>query len=85
MTAEGIFDKVKETVAEQFELDLDDQEITMETSFEKDLGADSLDLVDIALALEDYFGVNDEDMDEGELSKIKTVGDIVNFLVRLGV
>lgn len=78
MTAEEIFDKVQAVIAEQFELDAD--KITMDTSFEDDLEADSLDLVDLAVELEDEFDIGETE--EGVLEKIKTVGDVVNYIVR---
>ena len=76
MTAEEIFDKVQAVIAEQFELDAD--KITMDTSFEDDLEADSLDLVDLAMELEDEFDIGETE--EGVLEKIKTVGDVVNYI-----
>ena len=50
----------------------------METSFEDDLGADSLDLVDMSMAMEEVFGV--EELTEEEIAGITTVGDLVRFL-----
>lgn len=78
MTAEEIFDKVQAVIAEQFELDTD--KITMNTSFEDDLEADSLDLVDLAVELEDEFAIGETE--EGVLEKIKTVGDVVNYILK---
>lgn len=70
-----LFEKVKNIIAEQ--LDADVEEITMETSMMKDLNADSLDAVEIMMALEDEFGVTIPDEDaEG----FKNIGDIVNYL-----
>ena len=63
-------------LADQFGVDADT--ITMETTFEDDLGADSLDLVDMSMALEEVFGV--EEMTEEEISGITCVGDLVRFL-----
>lgn len=71
-----IFEQLKTMLAEQFGVDADT--ITMETSFEDDLGADSLDLVDMSMALEELFGV--EELTEEEIAGITTVGDLVRFL-----
>ena len=71
-----IFEQLKDLLAEQFGVDADT--ITMDTSFEEDLGADSLDLVDMSMALEEVFGV--EELTEDEIAEITTVGDLVHFL-----
>lgn len=71
-----IFEQLKTMLAEQFGVEVGS--ITMETSFEDDLGADSLDLVDMSMAMEEVFGV--EEMTEEEISGITTVGDLVRFL-----
>ena len=75
MAKEEIFDKLKELVVDQ--LGVEEDEVTMEASMHDDLGADSLDLVDLVLSVEEEFGgkVADED-----LENIKTVGDIVNYI-----
>ena len=52
-------------------------DITMDTSFEEDLGADSLDLFELLMALDDEFGV---EIPEADTENIKTVGDVVNYL-----
>ena len=78
MTAGEIFDKVRVLIAEQLEVKADD--ITMNTSFEDDLEADSLDLVDLAMCLEDEFDIGETE--EGVLEKIKTVGDVVNYILK---
>ena len=70
-----IFEKIAALLAEQFSVDVDS--ITMDTSFE-DLGADSLDIVELSMALEEEFGV--EEMEEDDLSGISTVGDLINYL-----
>ena len=62
-------------LSEQFGVDVDS--ITMDTSFE-DLGADSLDIVEMTMAVEEEFGL--EDMDEEDLSGISTVADLVRYL-----
>ena len=71
-----IFEQLKGLLAEQFGVDADT--ITMDTTFEEDLGADSLDLVDMSMALEEVFGV--EELTEEEIAEITTVGDLVRFL-----
>ena len=71
-----IFEKLAALIAEQFNVDADS--ITMETSFTDDLNADSVDIVDLSMALEEEFGI--EELDEEEASSISTVGDLVRFL-----
>lgn len=72
---EDIFEKVKGVIADK--LGVEPGEITESSSFMDDLGADSLDVVDIVMAFEEEFGVkiNDE-----ELEKFSTVGDVVKYL-----
>ena len=70
-----IFEKLAALLADQFTVEADT--ITMETTFE-DLGADSLDIVELSMALEEEFGM--EEMEEEELSGISTVADLVNYL-----
>ena len=70
-----IFEKLDALLSEQFGVDVDS--ITMDTSFE-DLGADSLDIVEMTMAVEEEFGL--EDMDEEDLSGISTVADLVRYL-----
>ncbi len=69
------FEKVKEIIAEQ--LSISESEITMETSFIDDLGADSLDTFQIISELEENFDIEFEN-DDAE--NIKTVGDAVNYI-----
>lgn len=71
-----IFEKLKALIAEQFNVDEDT--ISMDTSFADDLNADSVDIVDLSMALEEEFGI--EEMGEDEASSISTVGDLVRFL-----
>ena len=75
MAKEEIFDKLKELVVDQ--LGVEEDEVTMEASMQDDLGADSLDLVDLVMYVEEEFGVKVADED---LENIKTVGDIVNYI-----
>ena len=71
-----IFEKLKELIAEQFNVDADS--ITMETSFTDDLNADSVDIVDLSMALEEEFDI--DELSEEEATSISTVGDLVRFL-----
>ena len=75
MAKEEIFNKLKELVADQ--LGVEEDEVTMEATMQDDLGADSLDLVDLVMSVEEEFGVKVADED---LENIKTVGDIVNYI-----
>ena len=70
-----IFEKVVKLLSEQF--GMEPGEITEETSFE-DLGADSVDIVELSMSLEEEFNV--EELAEEDLSAIHTVGDLVNCL-----
>lgn len=71
-----VFEKIKEIILDQLGLD-DDQEISMETSLMKDLEADSLDAVEIIMAIEDEFDVEIPDEDA---EAFKSVGDIVKYV-----
>lgn len=70
-----VFDKVKELISEQLDVKADD--ITEASNIQDDLGADSLDIVDLVMALEDEFDV---EIPEDQVENIKTVGDIVKFI-----
>ena len=74
MSNEEIFQTMRDLVSEQFGMELD--EVTLETSFEDDLGADSVDLVELVMAMEEEFELGQTD--EDEVKAIKTVGDAVN-------
>ena len=76
MSVEEIFQTMQELVAEQFAIE--PSEVTMETSFEEDLGADSVDLVELVMAMEEEFEVGE--IQEEELGTLKTVGDAVNYI-----
>ena len=71
-----IFEKLCALIAEQFNVDADT--ITMETSFADDLNADSVDIVDLSMAMEEEFGI--DELEEEEAASITTVGDLVRFL-----
>lgn len=70
-----VFDKVKDLISEQLDVKADD--ITEDSNIQDDLGADSLDVVDLVMAIEDEFGV---EIPEDQVENIKTVGDIVKFI-----
>ena len=70
-----VFEKLRTLLSEQF--DVEEDEITMESKLTDDLGADSLDVVDLIMAIEDEFQV--EILDE-DIEKVVTVGDIVNYI-----
>ena len=70
-----ILDKVKKVIADQ--LGLDAEEITMDSSFVDDLGADSLDIVELIMALEEDFDIEIPDEDA---EKIASVGDVVEYI-----
>ena len=71
-----IFETLKELISEQFGISSDS--ITLDTSFADDLNADSVDLVDLSMALEEEFDLGE--LAEEDLSSISTVGDLVRFL-----
>ena len=76
MSVEEIFQTMQQLVAEQFAME--PSEVTMETSFEEDLGADSVDLVELVMAMEEEFEMGE--VQEEDLGKLKTVGDAVNYI-----
>ena len=71
----GIEDKVKSIIMEQ--LGVDDDEVTSTASFTDDLGADSLDQVELVMALEEEFNV---EISDEEAEKIKTVQDAISYI-----
>lgn len=76
MTMEEILKTMQDLIAEQFAIDTD--EISMESSFVDDLGADSVDLVELVMAMEEEFDIGE--IDEEDLTALKTVGDCVRYL-----
>ena len=70
-----IAEKVKEIIAK--ELGIDIQEVKPEASFQEDLGADSLDVVELVMAMEEEFGL---EIPESDAEKIKTVQDAINYI-----
>ena len=75
MSSEEVFEKVKETIIEQ--IGVTDTAVTMEASFIDDLGADSLDIVELIMALEEEF---DMEIPDADAEKIVTVGDVVEYI-----
>ena len=75
MTQEEIFEKVKGIIVEQ--LGVTDSNVTMESSFIDDLGADSLDIVELIMALEEEY---DTEIPDADAEKVVTVGDVVDYI-----
>ncbi|MBQ2238224.1 MAG: acyl carrier protein [Lachnospiraceae bacterium] len=75
-----MLEKLKEIVAER--LSVDAEEVELNTSFKDDLGADSLDLFELVMALEDEFDV---EIPADDLADINTVNDVVEYLKAKGV
>ena len=72
------FEQVREIICKQ--LELEESDVTMDTNIKDDLGADSLDLVALAISLEDEFEV---EVPDNALEKFETVGDIVRYIEEL--
>lgn len=70
-----VFEKVRAILCEQLELDEDT--VTMDASILDDLGADSLDIVDLVMSIEDEFEI---EVPDEEIENVKTVGDVVRFI-----
>lgn len=70
-----VFDKIRKIIVEQ--LDVDEDAVTKDASITEDLGADSLDVVDLVMSIEESF---DLEIPDEEVENIKTVGDIVKFI-----
>ena len=75
-----MIEKMREIIAEQ--LNCDGETIGLDTSFKDDLGADSLDLFELVMALEEEYGL---EIPAEELSDVETVGDIIEYLKNKGV
>ena len=70
-----VFEKLREIICE--ELELSEEEVTMESNFRDDFDADSLDLVEVVMSIEDEFNV---EVTEEDSNNFKTVGDVVRFI-----
>ena len=75
-----MLEKMKEIIAEQ--LGVEEDEISLETSFKEDLGADSLDLFELVMALEEEYSI---EIPSDDLTDLLTVGDVVEYLKTKGV
>ena len=71
-----VLQKLKKLIAEQFMVD--EQEITADTSFADDLGADSLDIVELTMAIEEEFDISE--IDDNDLPKLATVGALARYI-----
>lgn len=71
-----VFEKVSELIADQFGVEQDS--ITMNTSFEEDLDADSLSIVELSMAVEEEFGLGE--LEDEDVTGLVTVGDLVRFI-----
>lgn len=70
-----VFEKIKKLIAEQ--LDVEEKDIALDSSFQEDLDADSLDVVELIMAIEDEFDI---EISDEEAEKISTVKDAVNYI-----
>jgi len=75
--SEDIFKRVQKVTVEQ--LSVKEEEVVETASFTEDLGADSLDVVELVMAFEDEFSI---DIPDEEVGEIKTVGDAVNYIAK---
>lgn len=73
-----IFEKLAKMIADQ--LGVEESSLTPETNFKDDLGVDSLDIVELSMALEDEYDIGE--MSEEDLASIVTIGDLVSYLQR---
>ena len=70
-----VFEKIKAMLAEQ--LDANEENLTLDTNIAKDLGADSLDVVELLMSIEDEFEV---EIPDEEIENIKTIGDLTEYI-----
>ena len=71
-----MFEEIRDIIAEQLSID-DLDELTLDTSLKDDLNADSLDTVEVIMALEDKYDI---EIAEEDAEELKTIGDIVNYI-----
>lgn len=71
-----VFERLQKLIVEQFSID--EENVNMDTSFVDDLGADSLDVVEFTMAMEEEFDL--PELEEEELSKLLTVGDVFRYI-----
>ena len=70
-----VFEKIRKILCEQ--LDLEEDDVTLESNIAEDLGGDSMDVVDLIMSIEDEFGI---EVPDDQVENIKTVGDIVDYI-----
>lgn len=70
-----VFEKVKSIIVDQ--LDVEEDKVTMDANIQDDLGADSLDVVDLVMSFEEEFDI---EIPDDQVENIKTVGDVVNYI-----
>lgn len=70
-----VFEKIRKILCEQ--LDLEEDDVTVESNIAEDLGGDSMDVVDLIMSIEDEFAI---EVPDDQVENIKTVGDIVNYI-----
>lgn len=73
-----VFEKLKSILTEQF--NVDESKITLNTDLQDDLGADSLDVVDLIMSIEEKFGIN---IPDESIENVKTVSDLVDYIEQL--
>ena len=70
-----VFEKIRKILCEQ--LDLEEDDVTLESNIAEDLGGDSMDVVDLIMSIEDEIAI---EVPDDQVENIKTVGDIVNYI-----
>ncbi len=73
-----VFEKIRNILCEQ--LDIEEDTVTMESNIAEDLGADSMDVVDLIMSIEDEFEI---EVPDEKIESIKTVGDVVNYIEQM--
>lgn len=73
-----VFEKIRKILCEQ--LDIEEDTVSMESNIAEDLGADSMDVVDLIMSIEDEFEV---EVPDEKIESIKTVGDVVNYIEQM--